>query len=473
MTASSLCKTKIVATIGPSSWDSDVVRQMILSGMDIARVNASFADFEELKRVRDLIRAISPRISLVLDTMGNKIRVAGLKEKMALKKDQTIVLIPQSQPISNENQIQITYESLHHDISRNATILIDDGNIELLVDDIIGNQLKCIVQNDSILAPNKTVNIPNAFLTFPPLTEKDRIDIKSAVELGYDFIALSFVQDSNMIKVAREILGDSGIGIISKIENREGIENFDEILEYSDAIMIARGDLGVETPFEEIPIIQKQLIYRCRAAGKPVIVATQMLESMRENKTPTRAEVSDVSNAVIDGADALMLSAETSAGKYPIESVMTMNKIALSVENILTPQIVYGKTQASVDTDELCKSVFHLTNSLDLKAVLVISQSGRSVQSLARHRLSIPIFEVTSDIRRIRKDNLLRGVKCYYTRDSSDDRDKSIEKAIEVVFSYGELDFDDKIAIISGSSITNKSINSILEIAIVKDILGR
>ncbi|HCC68080.1 TPA: pyruvate kinase [Patescibacteria group bacterium] len=473
MTAPKFCKTKIVATIGPSSWDMDILTQMVEAGVDIARINASFADFDELKRVSQMIRKISQRVSLILDTQGNKIRVAGFETERVLKKGQLITLIPSTKDITNEDQIQITYDNLNKDISRNTIILLDDGNIELKVKEIVDNNIVCTVQNHSILHPHKTVNIPNSFLNFPLLTQKDKQDIEYAVDLGYDFVALSFVQSSKVVKLTRELLGDSDINIISKIENQAGIDNFDDILKYSDGIMIARGDLGVEISFEQIPMIQKQLIYRCRAVGKPVIVATQMLESMRYNIRATRAEVSDVANSVIDGADAIMLSAETSTGKYPIESVETMNTIALSVENILTPQVVYGRTTASLDTDELCKSVFNLTNSLNLKSVLVISQSGKSVQSLSRHRLSIPIYEVTNDFKRVREDNLLRGVKCYYAQSLSDDRDKSIERAVEIVFSYGELDFDDKIAIISGSSIKNKSINSILEIATVKDILGR
>ncbi len=473
MTAQTFCKTKIVATIGPSSWNRDILKQMIESGLDIARINASFADHEEIERVSKLIRSISPRISLILDTKGNKIRVTGFKEPKSLKKGDIISLIPENQPLTDGNQIQITYPKLHHDVSRNTIILFDDGNIEVKVDDIVDTSIICSVQNDGILHPGKTVNIPNEYLNFPLLTEKDIRDIQSGVELGYDFVALSFVQSEEIVNKTRELLGNSGINIISKIENQAGIDNFDEILEASDAIMIARGDLGVEIPFEKIPIIQKQLIYRCRAVGKPVIVATQMLESMRKNIRATRAEVSDVANSVIDGADAIMLSAETSTGENPVESVKTMNTIALETENILTPQIVYGNTLASRDTDELCKAVFNLTNSLSLKGVLVISKSGKTVGSLSRHRLSIPIFEVSNDTKRVREDNLLRGVKCYFTKDLSDDRDLSIEKATEVVFSYGELDFDDKIAIISGSSIKNKSTNSILEISTVKDILGR
>lgn len=471
MTAPKFCKSKIIATIGPSSWDKEIIKEMIVSGMDMARVNASFADYDELKRVKDSIRAISPRISMILDTMGNKIRISGFTENIEIKKGDNIILLPQSEKTKSSSEIYITYDNLHKDISRGAKILLDDGKLEVTVKDIQGNRVLCTAESDFILQPKKTVNIPNQELSFPELTEKDIQDIKYAIDLKYDFIALSFVQDEKVVLKAREILGEEDIGIISKIENQAGLDNFDKILEVSDAIMIARGDLGVETPYEQIPLIQKQLIYRCRSVGKPAIVATQMLESMKESKFATRAEVSDVANSIIDGTDAVMLSAETSTGNNPVESVKTMNRIALNIEDKLIPQIVYGNTDATKDTDEICKSVFNLTNSIDLKAIVVISESGKTVRSLSRHRPTVPVFEISNDIGRIRKDNILRGVKTYYASDLSDDRDQSIKSSLETVFSYGELDFDDKIAIISGSTIKNKDSNTILEIATVRDII--
>ena len=471
MTAPKFCKTKIVATIGPSSWDKRVLKDMIESGMDIARVNASFADFDELKRVKDSIHSISPRITMVLDTMGNKIRTTGFKESKNIKKGDKIVLIPYSEEIENDNEIQITYDTLHKDLIRNSIILIDDGNFELLVTNIDGKKIICEAQNTYTLKYGKSLNIPNHRLNFPELTKKDIQDIGYAVNLKYDFVALSFVQDEKVLLKTRELLDGSGINIISKIENRSGLDNFDKILQYSDAIMIGRGDLGVEIPLEELPIVQKELVYRCRSAGKPVIVATQMLESMRNSIRPTRAEVSDVANSIIDGTDALMLSGETSTGSYPVESVEMMNRIALSTEDVLTPQPVYGNTQASKETDELSRAVFDLVKNVDLKAVVILSKSGISVNSLSRHRLPIPIFEISNSLERIREDNLARGVKCYYRNTLSNDRDISVKEGVETVFSYGELDFSDKIAIISGSSIKNKDFNTILEIATVKDII--
>jgi pyruvate kinase len=473
MTAPKFCKTKIIATIGPSSWDRGILRNMIEAGMDLARVNSSFADYNELKRVKDSIRSLSPRISLILDTMGNKIRVKGFKDIKEISKGETLILIPTTQKPSSQSEIQITYNNLHNELSRGAKILLDDGKLKLIVKDIKNHSVICTAQNSHRLEPRKTVNIPNQKLNLPLLTEKDIQDIKYAKELEYDFVALSFVQNKEIVFKTREILNDSSIKIISKIENQIGLDNFDEILHASDAIMIARGDLGVEIPFEKIPVIQKQLIYRCRMAGKPVIVATQMLESMHDSPQATRAEVNDVANSIADGTDAVMLSSETATGKYPVESVKSMNSIALAMEDILTPQVVYGNSDATKDTDEICRSVFALSNSIDLKAILVISQSGKTVKSLARHRPTVPIYEISNDIHRVREDNLLRGVKCYFSNNLSDDRDLNVQNATEVVFSYGELDFNDKIAIISGSTIKNKESNTILEISTVKDIINK
>ena len=261
--------------------------------------------------------------------------------------------------------------------------------------------------------------------------------------------------------------------LIAKIENEEGIEHIDQIIEEADGIMIARGDLGVEIPIERVPVLQKKIIYKCRLKGKPVIVATQMLESMKDSLTPTRAEVSDIANAVMDGTDAVMLSAETSVGKYPAESVAMMNKIAKEAESILQPQKVFGHTDASDETDEVCRNLFELTGKLQLKGVIVLCKTGRTVASLSRHRLNIPIWAVSSDPSLIRQMNLFRGVKSFYARSFSRDRDECTQRSVETVYSYGELELDDKIAIISGSSIRYSLPNTTLEIVTVKDVLGR
>ncbi len=468
-------KTKIVATIGPSSWDETVLKEMISNGMDVARINASFADFDELERVSKSIKSISPRVAIMLDTKGHKIRVTGFEDERTLNTGEFVTIVSEgylNNRTLSEKYIAITYPSLHQDITRGANILLDDGSISLEVVDIKGEEIFCKIVQGGILKTRKTVNTPNVHLQFPKLDQKDIDDIKFGVNNGFDFISASFIRNINDVANVREVMGNTETKLIAKIEDREGIDNFDQILNFVDGIMIARGDMGVEIPLEEVPIIQKQLIYKCRSVGKPVIVATQMLESMKENRRPTRAEVSDVANAIMDGCDSVMLSAETSTGKYPVEAVKVMNDIALKVEDVLKPQKVEGLTQASIETDVICKYIFDITSELNIKGIVILSQSGKTSQSLSRHRLNIPIWEVGNNIIRIRQNSLLRGIKGYYLKDLPTDRDHAVERAVECIYSYGELDLEDKIAIISGSSIKNRSNNSILEISIVKDVIG-
>lgn len=470
-----LAKTKIVATIGPSSWDEKILKDMIYNGMSIARINASFADFDELKRVSRSIRKLSPRVAVMLDTKGHKIRVTGFQKDKELKTGDSVVILSEdttSKETLSDKHIAITYPNLHNEISRHAKILLDDGNILLSVEDIRGEQIYCRIEQGGILKPKKTVNIPGTHLNFPSLSEKDKEDIKYAVKNDFDFISASFIRNVQDVAMVREVMGSTDCKLIAKIENREGLDNFDEILPLVDGIMIARGDMGVELPLEDVPIYQKQMIYKCRNVGKPVIVATQMLESMRENLRPTRAEVSDVANAIMDGTDAVMLSAETSTGKFPVEAVRTINKIALRVENILKPQKVLGNTSACIETDEICRSLFDMTERIMIKGIVVISVTGKTVRSLSRHRLNIPIWEIAENIKQIRQSGILRGVKTYYLSEFPKDRDKAVRQAVETVYSYGELDLNDKIAIISGSSIKNKSTNTILEIVEVKEVIA-
>ena len=314
-----LSKTKIVATIGPSSWDENVLREMISNGMSIARINASFADFDELKRVSESIRKITARVALMLDTKGHKIRIVGFDKEREIKEKDIVIVVSENFLKNREllqNYIPISYPSLHKDITRDAQVVLDDGNIVLQVKDIKGEEVFCTVIQGGILKPKKTVNVPGIHLNFPSISQKDADDIRFAVDNNFDFISASFIRNIDDVAQIRKIMGNTQTKLIAKIENREGVDNFDQILNFVDGVMIARGDMGVELPLWEVPVIQKQMIYKCRCAGKPVIVATQMLESMRENIRPTRAEVSDVANAVMDGCDAVMLSAETSTGKY-------------------------------------------------------------------------------------------------------------------------------------------------------------
>lgn len=463
-----ICNTKIIATIGPSSWDKEILSEMYHKGMRLARVNASFADSEEISRVAKQVREISPRIGLILDTQGTKIRVTNVTEVFPVK---DIVCISSTK--EDLQYLEISYPEIHKIVTIGTRILLDDGTIELKVKEIKDTKVYCETIQEGMLKSNKTVNIPDIPLSFPILTEKDKQDIHYAIKNDYDFISVSFVRNVSDIYAVREIIGNSDIKIIAKIENRESLEHIDEIIKAVDAIMIARGDLGVETSLWNIPIIQKQVIYKCRAAGKPVIVATQLLESMRENKKPTRAEVSDVSNAIMDGADSVMLSAETSTGKNPVEAVDTINKIALNTEKFMQPTIVYGETDSPREVDELAKSIFSLSNSIPLKAVIILSNNPYTIGSISRHRPNVPIWSISSSVKRIRQDSIYWGIISQHVEDLPEDRDEALFKAIQTVYTFGELALTDKIAIITGSSIKNKENDLVLEIATTKDILDK
>ncbi len=463
-----VARTKIIATIGPSTWEDSILERMYEGGMRLARINASFADEEELSRVSAQLRRISPRIATILDTQGSKIRVRGLNKAIEVR--DTLVLSSADNP--NPHVIKVTYPTLDEDVVIGTKILLDDGNIQLLVRQIKGNDVICDVIHGGILKPNKTVSIPSVNLKFPALTEKDKKDVIFAANNDFDFVSASFVRNKDDIISIRKLIGKNNTKIIAKIENEQGVLNFEEILKEADAVMIARGDMGVEMELEDVPLIQKQLIFQCRKSGKPVIVATQMLESMTGNNRPTRAEVSDVANAVMDGADCLMLSAETSTGKNPVEAVYTMNRIAMKAESIMRLSPIDGDTSIGKDGDIMGYTVCKLTEDIGLKAIIIMSDSAGMVGSVSRHRPNVPIYVVSSSIENIRSNVIYRGIKTFHIKELSDDRDTNVILAVEKVYGNGELDLLDKIAIISGSSIKNKDSDSILEIITVKDILN-
>jgi pyruvate kinase len=465
-------KTKIVATIGPATWDDEVIVEMISNGFAIARINASFADFKEIERVSNQMRRISPRVTVMLDLMGHKIRVTGFEDDKPFKKGDELILVSEGVTSNKPNVIQVTYPTLETDISRGAKILLDDGNIQLVVKDIQDKLVITEVQNDGILKRRKTVNTPGTHLNFPGLLKKDEEDLRFALENNLvDLVAASFVRNKEDVRLIKDIIGDKNIRVIAKIEDYEGAENFDEILEVVDGIMIGRGDLGVELPLEKVPILQKQFIYKCRQAGKPVIVATQMLESMKENPRATRAEISDVANAVMDGTDAVMLSAETSMGKYPTLAVKTMAEVATEAERFMIPQIVEGNTRSDPSTDALGKHIYAISDELNLAAIIVLSVKGHTVGSIARHRLSIPIFEVSNNPTVIRQNQLYRGVTGFYIQDLKKDRDQIVKQAVDIVYGSGHLEINDKVGVLGGSTITTKGVDSMFEIVDVKTML--
>ena len=334
-----LRKTKIICTIGPATNSEAVMEKLFRSGMNVARLNFSHGNYEEhlntIKTFKEIRDKLKLPVGLLLDTKGPEIRIKTFEnDRVELKTGNTFTLTARDVP-GTDKIVSVTHKDLARDISRGDSILIDDGLIELKVSDIENDDIHCDVINGGMVSNRKGVNIPNVLISLPFVSDRDREDILFGIKNGFDFIAASFVRDADCVKDIRAILekndGDH-IRIISKIENRSGVDNIDGIMRVSDGIMVARGDMGVEIPFEELPEIQKQIIRKCDLAGKPVITATQMLESMIKNPRPTRAEITDVANAIYDGTSATMLSGETSIGKYPVETVETMSKIAIETE---------------------------------------------------------------------------------------------------------------------------------------------
>ena len=412
-------KTKIVCTIGPASESLDKLKQLITAGMNVARLNFSHGDYEEhgkrIDNIRQASKELNKTVAILLDTKGPEIRTGTLAvEPIELVQDEFITLTTE-EILGDKDRISVTYKDLPSDVKVGSTILIDDGLIGLTVVNVEGTEIKCKIVNGGTIKSKKGVNVPGVSISLPGITEKDASDIRFGIEKGLDFIAASFVRKASDVMEIRKLLEEhnaSDIQIISKIENQEGVDNLDEILEVSDGLMVARGDLGVEIPAEEVPLVQKQMIEKCNIAGKPVITATQMLDSMQRNPRPTRAEASDVANAIFDGTDAIMLSGETAAGKYPVESVLTMSRIAeraesaLEYREILTRQSL--KQQVTV-TDAISQAVANSALDLDAKAIISSTQTGYTARMVSKYRPKAPIIAVTADEKVMRRLSLTWG----------------------------------------------------------------
>jgi pyruvate kinase len=401
--------TKIVCTLGPAVDDDNLLEQLILGGMDVARLNFSHGTHDEQRvrvdRVKKVRENLDIPVSLLLDTKGPEIRLGKFeKGEVILKENSEFVLVNEN-ILGTELRSTISHKQLYKDVKIGTKILINDGLVAIEVQKVVGKDIHCKILNGGAVSNNKGVNIPETDTHLPAITEQDIKDIKFAIENGFDFIACSFVRKASNVIEVREILkkyGGQDLMIISKIENREGVDNFDEILMVSDGIMVARGDLGVEIPPEEVPIVQKMIIKKCYQSGKPVITATQMLDSMIKNPRPTRAEASDVANAVYDGTSAIMLSGETAIGIYPVASVKTMVKIAQMAEK----SIDYGSTLAALQfklVDNVTNAISYATCSIarQLKAAAIISstQSGQTARMISRFRAYCPIIATTSNPR--------------------------------------------------------------------------
>ena len=417
-------KTKIVCTMGPNSNDLEVMRKLVQEGMDIARFNFSHGTHEEQKERMDALKKIrkeeGKHIAILLDTKGPEIRTGLLKggQKVELTEGETFILT--TEEIEGDNKrVSITYEGLAEDAEVGGTILIDDGLIELRVEEIIGKDIICKIINGGELGQRKGVNVPNVPIRLPAITEKDKEDIRFGAQQDVDFIAASFVRNADCIREIRTVLNECGAPytpIIAKIENKEGIDNLDEILEVADGIMVARGDLGVEIPAEEVPYIQKMMINKCKACYKPVITATQMLDSMIRNPRPTRAEVTDVANAVYDGTDAVMLSGETAQGKYPVEALRMMVQICENTESHLEHEEILSKMkgQRMLDTTSaLGYATVSTAANLEASCIIAPTASGATARIISKFHPKMEVLAVSPNARALRRMQIYWGVRPY------------------------------------------------------------
>ena len=405
-----LRKTKIVGTIGPASQSEEMLTKLMNAGLNVTRINFSHGGYEEngekIETIKKVRSALNRPVALLLDTKGPEIRTGVLEtgnEKVTIEEGQEFTFV-NDDIIGNNTKTSISYKELYKDVKVGGTLLVDDGALEFEITEIKGKDIVCKALNTGRLGSRKTMNVPGVKVDLPALTQKDIEDITEGIKRGFDYIAASFVRKASDVIALRNLLDSNGgerVKIISKIENQEGIDNFEEILELSDGIMVARGDMGVEIPMEQVPIVQKRFIKRCNQVGKPVITATQMLESMTSNPRPTRAEVSDVANAVYDTTGAIMLSGECAMGKYPVECVQAMSKISKAIEADTNYWKRFNKNATSADFNDIESHVAYTTcvTAQNMKAagIVAYTHKGDSVRKLAGFGAGCPIFAITDD----------------------------------------------------------------------------
>lgn len=413
-------KTKIVCTLGPATDNEDVLRQMMIEGMDVARCNFSHGTYEDHKKRMDMVKKLRKEVgkpvAILLDTKGPEVRVKDFKEgKVTLEEGQLFTLTA-DEVEGTKDIVSVTYNRLYEDLEVGMRVLIDDGLIEMNVEKVDKNNIVCRVINGGVVSNHKGVNVPDVDLSMPYISDKDREDILFGIEQDVDFIAASFVQKKEDIMQLRKLLEKNGgedIRIISKIENAQGVANIDDIIEVSDGIMVARGDMGVEIPYEEVPVIQKKIIKKVYCTGKQVITATQMLESMIKNPRPTRAETTDIANAVYDGTSAIMLSGETAAGAYPVEAVKTMVRIAERTEQDVDYCKLFFQNEKNTHpdvTDAICHATCTTALDLNAKAIVTVTKSGRSARMISRYRPMSDIISCATTEKVCRQLSLAWGV---------------------------------------------------------------
>jgi len=477
-----LRKTKIIATVGPACNDKETIKKLIECGMDAARLNFSHGDYAShetmINTVKQARRETKVPVPLILDTKGPEIRIKSFKDgNVMLKTGNTFTLTTQDVE-GDESRVSVTYEGLPNDIAAGKRILLDDGLIELEVVEIKGADIICNVLNDGPLKNNKGVNVPDVSLSLPALTEKDINDILFGIKMGVDFIAASFIRSAEDIAKIKQVLeknGGSHIKIIAKIENREGLDNLDDILDAAHGIMVARGDLGVEIKPEEVPIVQKDMIRKANIKGKTVVTATQMLDSMIHNPRPTRAEANDVANAIFDGTDVIMLSGETANGKYPIESVSMMARIAKMAEASMDRWAGPNAQDINDFKTSITDAISHATctTAADLKAALIVNVtfSGFTTRTVAKFRPSCPILAITASQTVYRQMSLIHGCVPILCEDDADLYDDVFEYSLKYAELSGLAKTGDMIVIVAGVPVGMAGTTNTIRVSSVGNML--
>ena len=460
-----LRKTNIIGTIGPASESEEMFTNLVKAGLNVARINFSHGGYEEnaekiatIKRVRE---KLNKPVALLLDTKGPEIRTGKLEtgdEKVTIEEGQEFTFV-HDDIIGNNTKTTISYKDLYKDVKPGAKILVDDGALEFEVVSIDGQDIKCKALNTARLGSRKTMNVPGLKLNLPALAQKDIDDITNGIKAGFDFIAASFVRRASDVQEIKDLLKANGgehIKIISKIESQEGIDNFEEILAISDGIMVARGDMGVEIPMEQVPIVQKHFIKRCNQVGKPVVTATQMLESMTSNPRPTRAEVSDVANAVYDVTSCIMLSGECAMGKYPVECVKTMVKISKAIEGTVNYWKRFNKKTFKIDPEDLERNIAYTTcvtaQKVEADAIVAYTHTGDSVRNIAGMGPGCQIFAITDNEVTYHQLSVAWNVMPILIKDAKS-IEETIQKGIAELEAREILEKGDKVVIAGGPKI--------------------
>lgn len=476
--------TKIVCTIGAASESIEKLEQLIDAGMNVARLNFSHGDFDEhgarINNIREAAAKKNKTVAILLDTKGYEIRTGNFKEGRADLVQGEEVIISMKEVEGTSERFSITYDGLINDVHEGSKILLDDGLIELEVTGINqdNGEIITVALNSGEIKNKKGVNVPNVSVNLPGITEKDTNDIIFGVEQGVDFIAASFVRRPSDVLEIKEVLEQHNadhIKIIPKIENQEGVDNINSILEVSDGLMVARGDLGVEIPAEDVPLVQKELIKKCNTAGKPVITATQMLDSMQRNPRPTRAEASDVANAIFDGTDAIMLSGETAAGNYPVESVQTMSNIALKAESALDHKAILEERSKNVDMEireAITQSVSHTAYNLNIGTIITPTESGSTSRMVSKYRPKATIIAVTVDEIVNRQLSLVWGVHAVMGTPT-----KSTDEMLEVAVKRG-LEAEvckrgDTVLVVAGVPAGEKGTTNLMKVHVIGDVVAK